>query len=107
MPAKEILLRLRFIALWGTLSIDALLVLFPPTFYERLALGDQYPSGRKFIFRMSEKYTVDFGTMAGDLILASIFGLLIVLALNAFIRKTTKLTGISGHTGRAGSRRTS
>ena len=99
MPAKEILLRLRRIALWGTLSIDALLVLYPPTFYERLALGDQYPSGRQFIFRMSEKYTADFGTMVGDIIFTSIFGLFIVFALNAFIRKTTRLAGISGHTG--------
>lgn len=101
MPAKEKLLRLRRIAIWGTLSIDALLVLFPPTFYERLVLGDQYPSGRQFIFRMSDKYTADFETMAGNMIFTSIFGLFIAFVLSAFVRKTTKLTGISGLTGGA------
>jgi len=95
LPAKEILLRLRRIAFWGTLSIDALLVLFPRTFYERLALGDQYRSGRQFIFNIGEKYTADFRTMAGDIIVTSIFGLFIAVALTAFIRKTTGLSGIA------------
>jgi hypothetical protein len=99
MPTKEILIRVRHIALLGTLSIDALLVLFPRTFYERLALDDQYPSERKFIFSTSGKYTANFGTMGGDIILVSLLGLFIVFVLNVFIRKTTKLADISGHTG--------
>jgi hypothetical protein len=92
MPA--ILLALRRIALWGTLSIDALLVLFPRTFYERIALGDQYPSGRQFIFRMREKYTADFSHMVGDIILASVLGLFIVFTLYALIRKTSPGQGV-------------
>jgi hypothetical protein len=87
MPAKRNTLWVAGIALLGALSVDALLVLFPRTFYERVALGDQYPSGRQFIFGMSEKYTADFNHVVSDLILASIFGLFIAVALYAFIRK--------------------
>jgi hypothetical protein len=87
MPATGNALRVAGIVFLGALLVDALLVLFPRTFYERVALGNQYPSGRQFIFNMNEKYTADFSHVVSDLILASIFGLFVAFALYAFIRK--------------------
>jgi hypothetical protein len=87
MTAEELLAQLRRVAFCGTLTINALAVLFPHTFYDRQHSGDKFPSGRQFILGMHENYTPDFGQMAGEIVLISIVGLFIVFALTAFIRK--------------------